>query len=281
MDKKGRRSKATVLKRYKAVTRSNYEPDGDAWRFRDGQRDVMSIVDVYRLIENQEPRSVFELSIFAHAWEQGPVLVDSYDDEKYKDPSGGTVYITDGARDPDDKDARLKDFDPINRDLPKFQSAFNPAAAIRNWGCLHTDRDVDLFKILFRHKDYKSSGMKDELELVLSIPADLESKLWNRLTVEHGKLTITFGNLRRYFHRELANCYTALAAKGAKVKAYGGAPGNGSDLGRSGAAPMFIVNSPGHNKQIIDFHRKYLDVNFDDASYAEYPPEERPFAKNS
>jgi hypothetical protein len=219
--------------------------------------------------------------VFAHAWDQGPVLVDSYDDGFYKNDAGKPVWIRDNSRDRDDKDARLKDFEPINRKLPQFQAAFNPAGAIRNWGCLHTDRDVELLKVLVKHKDYKRTGMKDDQTLTLDIYKSLEDLLIGRLPVKNRKLTTTFGDLRRYFHGELVSCYTAKAAEGAQVKAYGGAPGTGSNPGNSGEAPMYIVASPGHNKQIIEFHKEYLDVQFDAASYAEYPPQGRAFTKRS
>lgn len=282
MDKKGSRSKPVVLKRYKKVTRASYEPYQGGWRFRDGQKDAMSIVDVYRFVEDQakdNSKSVHELSVFAHAWDQGPVLVDSYDNGHYKDDAGNVVWIKDNSRDPDDKDARLKDFEPLNRNLPKFQAAFNPAGAIRNWGCLHTDRDVELLKILVRHKDYKRTGMKDGQMLTLDIHKTLEGMLIGRLPVKNRKLTIAFGDLRRYFHGQLVSCYTAKAAEGAQVKAYGGAPGTGSVPASTGQAPMLIVASPGHNKQIVEFHKEYLDVQFDAAFYAEYPAQGRPFTK--
>jgi len=283
MDKAGRRSKPTVLRRYKGVTRASYQPFFDSWRFKDGQPDVMSIVDVYRFVEDQsakDPNTVYELSFFAHAWEEGPVFVDSNDDRLYKNASGMVVVITDDSRDPDDKDARLKDFEAVNRDVVKFRTAFHPDGAVRNWGCLHTPRDVELLKRLVRHKDYKRTGMKDSQTLTLDVDKELEELLkGRRLTIKKGKLTATFGELRSYIHGELTSCYTAKAAEGAGVKAYGAAPGTGSDIGTTGAAPQYIATSPSHNKQILEFHQEYLDVQFDAAWYAEFSPKTRPFTE--
>jgi len=273
MDRKGKRSKLATLKRFKPVTRASYERRGKGWAFRDGQPDIMSIVDVYRFVEDQVAHSIFEVSIFCHAWEGGPVIVDSYDDRHYKDASGKTVWIRDEARDPDDKDGRTRDFEPVNRNLAKFQAAFNPEGAIRVWGCNHTDRDVDLFKRLFLHKEYRRTGMKDSQALVLHLPSKYDSEFTTRgLPVTKGRLACTFGELRHYIEREFNSCYNAKAARGAGVKAYGGAPGNGSDVGGKGGFPMYIVATPGHNLQIIEFYKKYLGVKFDVASFAEFAP---------
>jgi hypothetical protein len=273
MDRAGKRDNWKTVKRFQAVTAKSYDPLDDGWAFREGQPDVMSIVDVYRFVEDQAKHTVFELSIFCHAWEGGPVMVDSYDDRSYKDASGKRVWIRDEARDPDDKDGRARDFDPVNRNLAKFRDAFNPAAEFRIWGCNHTDRDVDLFKRLFMHKDYRRSGMKDGLALQLVLPANYDLEYTTRgLPVAKGKLSCTFGDLRRYFEGELKSGYNAKAAKGAGVKLLGGAPGNGSTFGKTAEFPMVIVATPGHNSRIVEFYREYLGVSFDAASFAEYPP---------
>ena len=273
MDKAGKLDSWKTVKRFQPVTAKSYAPLGDGWEFRPGQTDIMSIVDVYRLVEEQPKHTVFELSIFCHAWEGGPVLVNSDDDRSYKDAAGKRIWIRDEARDPDDKDGRARDFLPINRNLAKFREAFNPAAEFRIWGCNHTDRDVDLFKRLFRHKDYRRTGMKDEVALQLVLPAKYDTEYTSRgLPVTSGKLSCTFGDLRRYFAGELKSGYNATAASGAGVKVFGGAPGNGSDFGRTAEFPLIIVSTKGHNRGIIDFYREYLGVKFDAASFAEYPP---------
>ncbi|NIU88451.1 MAG: hypothetical protein GWN56_14655, partial [Nitrosopumilaceae archaeon] len=79
----------------------------------------MSILDVYDeiiRIGNTAPNSLMELSFFSHAKNEGPILVNSYDDGIYgvHDEYRRMSYVIDlpaPARDPDDKDARHdKDF---------------------------------------------------------------------------------------------------------------------------------------------------------------------------
>ena len=84
----GKRSESiSKVTPYKPVTKANYTKrvvDGEThWDFKDGQPDVMSIVNVYDAVAgigDSDPGTLRELSFFAHGWMGGPILVNSYDD---------------------------------------------------------------------------------------------------------------------------------------------------------------------------------------------------------
>ena len=66
---------------FNTITPSNYKD----YAFKDGQTGTLSILDVYKAIQEigeNEPGSLFELSIISHAYWWGPILVNSYDDNK-------------------------------------------------------------------------------------------------------------------------------------------------------------------------------------------------------
>jgi hypothetical protein len=286
VDRQGRRKEKDRGLNFKRVTQSSYEQKNGQIRFKDLQPDVMSIVDVYDFVEDigagDDHHSLYELSVFSHAYVDGPIVVNSRDDQERTNPDGTRTHLTGNERDPDDKDARAgKDFRANNRRLTAFQNAFSPDATIRMWGCLHTPYVVELFRVLFKHKDYKERGVKDAQPIKLTLDKNLRVQLQST-TLKRGLggegWSATFGDLRRFFHGELVGCYNAWIAMGAKTKTYGGAPGAGADFGRDGAAPMRIVLEPSHNKQIRDFYREYLHVEFDSqTNYALFPPQYRPF----
>jgi hypothetical protein len=108
----------------------------DPLEFKDGQPGVMSITDVYKRIIDigkSDPGSISEVSIFSHAFYEGPILVNSNDDG-YVSARGLTgrverVAIPPGMRDPDDKDGRsFKEFvspNMIKSDAKAFTGAFD------------------------------------------------------------------------------------------------------------------------------------------------------------
>jgi hypothetical protein len=286
--RKGPRKERPLDPRFKRVTADSYDQLPTRVRFKDFQPDVMSIVDIYDFIEelgaSDQARSLFELSIFSHAFAEGPICVNSDDDRQRKNADGSYTRLVNNERDPDDKDARVIDFLPTNRRLPEFQQAFNPDAMIRMWGCLHTLPVVALFKAIFASRDYKSKGLKDDQILTIPLRTELKTALSeSRIKdfVKDAGLVIPFGRLRRVFYGELTSCYNDLIARMAKIPTYGGVPGTGSDFNHNnGAAPMVIVQKGSHNTQTLDFYRNYLNVTLEaSTNYALFTPTPRPFPK--
>src|SRR5574341_2354276 len=93
VDRQGRQAEKDRGLNFKRVTRASYgkREDGSI-RFKDFQPDVMSIVDVYDFIEElgdaENAKSLHELSVFSHAFVDGPILVNSTDDQRARNPDG-------------------------------------------------------------------------------------------------------------------------------------------------------------------------------------------------
>jgi len=96
-----------------------------------GSTQALSIVDVYHSVRKAPAGSVLELSIFSHAFVDGPVLFNT---------SAGTG----NRRDPNDTDGRAAiDFQPDMGEngaanahaLDEFRNAFASTGSFRIWGC--------------------------------------------------------------------------------------------------------------------------------------------------
>src|SRR6266511_955136 len=120
--------------------------------------DTMSIVDVYRSIRGAPASSVLELSIFSHAFAEGPVLVNTFDRVPPPFPDGSPQRTW---TDPIDRDGRARtDFfpnmgedpnvssaGPVKRGgknaLNEFKAAFDSRGSFRVYGCNVQDVVVD------------------------------------------------------------------------------------------------------------------------------------------
>jgi hypothetical protein len=116
---------------------------------------TMSIVDIYHSVRGAPPSSVLDLSIFSHAFIEGPVLVNTVDTEPDAFPDGSP------QRTSTDRDGRVRtDFHPnMGEDpavgssgpirsggkdaLAEFKAKFHPAGAFRVYGCDVQDVAVD------------------------------------------------------------------------------------------------------------------------------------------
>src|SRR6266542_3580863 len=97
-----------------------------------GVREALSIVDVYHSVRKAPRGSVLELSIFSHAFVDGPVLFNT------------SATPGSNRRTPGDTDGRAAvDFQPDmgesgaanTKALEEFRGAFAPTGSFRIWGC--------------------------------------------------------------------------------------------------------------------------------------------------
>ena len=98
-----------------------------------GIREALSIVDVYRSVREAPRGSVLELSIFSHAFVEGPVLY-----------AGTSATPGSTRRTPGDTDGRAavdfqadmgEDGAANTKALEEFRGAFAPTGRFRIWGC--------------------------------------------------------------------------------------------------------------------------------------------------
>ncbi|GIM29979.1 hypothetical protein CPJCM30710_26450 [Clostridium polyendosporum] len=281
---------------FKSISRANYDrsvsSSGETdYRFKDGQRNTMSILDIYNEVQHigaSAPGTLFELSFFSHSWIDGPILVNSYDD--------GIMYITvppsttpmpfvlpSGMRDPDDMDPRAaKDFISPTMNttaLNNFQKAFHGRGYIWIWGCTFPLPVHEILVKIEHHPSYKERGLTDDVVFKITnfnaAQADfLESWIKTELGgpfPDKKKIEIKFKFLKYFFCKVTRASYTYHIARNAKVKAYGGLMGTYS-VYDSGSLPLMSVHK-GFVRH-FNFYKNYLGFAFDPEGrmYGEYKP---------
>ncbi|KZS47074.1 hypothetical protein AWU65_14635 [Paenibacillus glucanolyticus] len=281
---------------YKKLTLDNYnrsEEHGEShYSLKDGQRNILSILDVYREVQqigSSVPGSLMELSFFSHAWMGGPILVNSSDDER--------VYITNrststsvafdlpsGARDPDDMDPRAtKDFTyPAMDDasLKNFQQAFHKTGYVWIWGCAFYKHLHEFLTKIEKHSAYKETGLHDDTifkftNLDQIYRQMLENWLpeFNTLFTNKTRIELKFKHLKYLFSKMVVASYSYQIAKNARVKTYGGLLGTFSDFDKGPPLPLMRINRSFHRH--LNFYKNYLGFSFDPEGrlYGEYNPD--------
>jgi hypothetical protein len=217
-------------------------------RYLDNSISIKHVYDYITELGTKAPASLREFHVFSHAWAGGPILVETYEAPLYDE--GGA---REAQRDPNDKDPRLKDFDPLNMPrLKDFKAAFASDAIAKIWGCMATT--------IYRNLIRATAQAKSDAE---KISFDWVS----------GKETTTAGGAKKYLQQTIMrNTYMARlsAAVGGGLKVYGAPPGMGADLrtvpvGGKNRNYMY-VNSLTYKRE-FDFLRKAFGVVPDDTGY--------------
>jgi hypothetical protein len=234
----------------------------------------MSVIDVYRRVRDigkSDPGSLVEMSVFAHGWMGGPVLVNSHDDGMIG--RTGTV-VAPGARDPDDKDPRFeKDFvDPhmSATDREGFRAAFGKRGIVWLWGCAMPQALHALLRSIETHRDYRESGLTDDTTLALNLNGErlealtvLLSLVGKTLKADVGKrVDVRFGDVRAGLCRLTLGSYAQRIAVAANVVAYGALMGTYAEFD-TGTLPLMTISK----RPEVEAHRRlyanYLKMKFD------------------
>lgn len=231
---------------HKAVTAANYSKGlGEHATFDTDAAGRMSITDLYAAVEaignaKSTIRSLTEVSVFSHGYWQGPILVNSRD------------HSATGARDPDDKDARLyKDFTSPSMGIGKaaaFKAAFTEDGLWWTWGCTFTEpyRQVtDRFIKSPRYRSTPQGKLKDTDKIKFEFPQAMADAIYRSDTVffpqdtKPGpkgttimkvlKFERTVGDIKAFFRRGVSECYHTAVAKAGGVQARGAFLGTYAD----------------------------------------------------
>ncbi len=295
---KGKKAEAPATTTPKAaLTKANYDAsrgaDGEThYRFKDGQRDKMSIVDVYKEVQkigSRDPGTLVELSFFSHAWYGGPILVNSYDDAivTTTPPGSATPVATPvpvNARDPDDMDPRgAKDFIAPTMtavQLDNFQKAFGPNSFIWIWGCTFPRLVHEFLHKVEHHPKYKDTGVGDDevfnFKRLDSAMADyLEAFLSPALGgpfPDKKNIDLKFKFIKYFFCLMTVSTYVHTIAVNSKVKAFGANVGTYADYDEGVSLPLMNVHS-GFTRHFT-FYKNYMGFAFDPEGrrYGEYRP---------
>jgi hypothetical protein len=279
------------------------------YRGQETNKDVLSITDVYahlRKVGQEKPGTVIHLSFLGHGWQEGPVLVNTYED----DPS----YA---RRDPDDKDGRSwKDFISPNMSASfrdDLRSAFAEGATGWQWGCAWWQPYYALANGIRRSDGYKPAGGTDTDTQLDFIVRKADPATWGDQAAELAKppfdvlfgepnsageynIQASFGELVSFFRdinftqavshpKDHRKVYARYAANALGIPFYSAAPGTYADF-ESNLVPApkpALMRIPqgetGFNKvnlrPVIDFYKAYLgfDTDIEGRGYLRYLPE--------
>lgn len=271
----GKKSESTSIpnpSKYKSVSRANYNGKD----FKNGQSDIISIVDIYKEVQNiglNHSGTLMELSFFSHAWMGGPILVNSYDDGNYtfQSPLSSTpttIALPIGSRDPDDLDPRgNKDFAPPNMsavDLTNLQNAFHSNGFTWIWGCSFP-RDIhEILHKIERHPKYKSSGLGDSVEFqfrnMKTAHVTLIENFLSIVIPDKKNFKIKFGDLKKFICKVSIASYSQILANNTKKNVIGGVMGTYSEYD-SGRLPLMHVHK-GFARHFT-FYKNYIGFAFD------------------
>jgi hypothetical protein len=183
----------------------------------------ISILDLYKYLDAvgaQAPATVNEVSIFSHAWVGGPILRDT------NDRSGSAI-----ERDPKDKDARPKDWNPsgVMASYPKLASAFSASGCFRTWGCNHPVLTRSQIQAaLARLKKTTPAFSRTELFSAVSIYEDHQKK--KHFELETATLDqVRFSISRNFNFPTGARSYLGAAAHYLTVPCWGAPTGAGAN----------------------------------------------------
>lgn len=275
--------------KFKPITKDNY----DGYKFKNGQKGIISILDIYQEIQNigaNNPGTLMEFSIFSHAYAGGPVLVNSYDDGEFvlKTPITNqlisffrfdTVFLDEDTRDPDDFDPRSnKDFTAptmTSKDLKNLQNAYHPDGFSWIWGCNMHHAIHKLLAKVENHKKYKSSGLKDTDKFRLrnldeDTTTDIEMGL-NFILKNPKDFTLEFGEIKSYICQNMMNTYSQILANNTKKPVMGAVLGTYSVYDKGALNLMSVFPD---FKARFKFYENYFDFEFDKEgrNYGVYVP---------
>jgi hypothetical protein len=265
-------------KSYEFVTVTSNGHDEVQKRFRANQAKVMSITDLYKeilSIGRDQPGSLAEVSIFSHAINKGPILVNSYDGYAERAERNPEFPLRE-RRDPNDKDGRMKDFNDSNMppaDRALFKSAFRPTGYVWNWGC----NDILILHNLLRKIDMSGGGAptsdviklrqltKEQIEF-LSLAASILNI--DTLAVRKTQRCEFNGNdFRRLLEIFLGDCYAYQLATQTKVRTFAALPGTSADWPDKRNMSINVNQRPNAN-----IYKRWLGIKLDpeDRGYGEF-----------
>lgn len=206
----------------------------------------INVTDFYSYLSevgDRQPHSVLEIGIFSHSFPGGPILYDT----------GESAALSGfgAARDPDDFDARPKDFNAHNFAVyPKMKDALAPNCRFTIWGCSATTH----FKFASRRslQAIRAGRPEDEFFIVrnevedhgrvVAIEEERTSELRHRFDMDKRFRRIT---------------YAAEAARKLGIEVRAGCPGTGSDPSTVDGIEMLSVDLAIYKDVFDYFHAKF------------------------
>ena len=258
-------------------------------RFNTSSGLEMSILDIYNAVQEigaDAPNTLSELSFFSHAWMGGPILVNSFEDQAFKNTP---------IRDPDDRDPRVhKDFEDPNMDsstdLPNFKDAFAPDGIIWIWGCAIPAIAKKVLQSIFKNPTYRKGKIEDDTLITIifhkddyqefrsfiidelsSIPSFLSRPTLNR---KFEKINVEFKFVKLFLCVLSISSYSHKIAETVGVSTFGGVMGTSAHQDQTGKRNRRLMRIDPKFKKHITFYEDHLGFSFDKEhrGYGEYKP---------
>lgn len=278
----------STKKPFRPITMDDYIPmpgTAEKFGFKDGRTGVMSILDIYDAIAaigREQPNNLEEVSIFSHAYLQGPIMVNSYDDRVVKLPAalqlgtGGQAYrdIQGTERDPDDMDCRAQyDFTaptaPPDR-LAVMRIAFSSRGRIWTWGC-NFDWKANSVLSAVRRAIAGRTDLGDDTVLVFKNLTKQQlasfAEFRQSLKIDRDAMyrtrscAVTFKGIKQAMWDKISASYAFQAAQGIKVPAIGAIFGTYASFDQGNPELMSISADTASN---VSLYRKYFGIRTDD-----------------
>lgn len=227
---------------------------------KDATKDI-GILDLYACMHESgtvAPQSVKEVSIFSHAFVQGPVLFNTDQDE------GGNDFTGRPERNPLDIDGRGKDWDAAHtmRALPGVKNALASDGFFKVWGCnafrvLHSIIDASVAKLAPGFDETKLFTANITFTSVRQIGHDLKKvDVSERTTIRH--------LLLRDVQDQFNQSYTLAAERFLGRPAFGALPGTGSIHPQDTKTKDFRMEIEPGNDRVLTFYQHELGATLDD-----------------
>lgn len=207
------------------------------------------VTDFYKYLADvggRAPHSVREIGIFSHSWPGGPILYNTGESALHRGLAS--------ARDPDDFDARAKDFNATNFPAySKMTDALAPACRFTIWGCSATTH----FKFRSRQalQAIEKGVTEDGFFTVRSEMEDHDPAVGVfMIEEEHTSEMRHRWQMDALFRR---STYAAEAARKLGIEVRAGCPGTGSDPTTSEGIEMLMVDLVGYHDVFEYFHKKF------------------------
>ncbi|MBK7129040.1 MAG: hypothetical protein IPH66_06710 [Crocinitomicaceae bacterium] len=281
----------TIFKTFDPVVFSNYfdvNGDGKKIRFHPNQKNIISKRTIYELIEmigTSNPETLKELSVFSHAYLDGPILLNSaQESSNYTDFLGNEIDVVSLGYDPNDYDMRMWDFTtfynltawPDNADrIVAFKAAFHPEGIVKIWGCNFWKLTNKLLAKIRSNVAYKRAGLTNDVIFnfsSLSFTDDMLKNIINPVLktsyVKEDKITLKFLDIRRVFCRLYTFTYPHVFSKFIERKIQAALPATYADI-----SPTFRISSLTFENVI--FYQNYFEIETDDErlNYGIYKPD--------
>lgn len=211
------------------------------------------ITDFYKYLAEvgtREPGSVREIGIFSHSWPGGPILYNTGERPAFQ------AIVS--ARDPQDFDARTKDFNAANfAAYDKMRDALAPGCRFTIWGCSATTH----FKFRSRAalQAIDKGLAEDAFFVVRSALEGHDAAIGVHLIQEEDTSEIRHRLIMDSLFRK--NTYAAEAARRLSIEVRAGCPGTGSDPTTVEGIEMLMVDLNIY-RDVFGYFRKQFAPEF-------------------